>query len=108
MITITPTAAQQLKLILLTEYPDSEGIRLSVRGGGCSGYEFGMDIVGIGEMRAIDRKHNISGVPVVIDQMSALYMDNATLDWTQDLMKCGFSFSIPGSRSCGCGRSFSA
>jgi len=109
MITITPTALQQLKLILVSELGEIEAIRFAIKGGGCVGFEFEMSIVNNpGELKPNDKKHDFSGVPVVIDPISKLYMDDATLDWKSDLMQHGFSFNIPGSRHCGCGRSFTA
>jgi iron-sulfur cluster assembly accessory protein len=107
MITITPAALTQLKLILMSEYGEVEGVRLSVKGGGCVGFEFDMSIVlDSSELKAADKKYDFDGVPVVIDQMSALYMESATLDYKEDLMQSAFKFDIPGSRKCGCGKSF--
>ena len=92
--------------MMLENEPDGSFFRVAVNGGGCSGfqYEFSIDTA-----RQDDDLSFVShDVEVVIDEISLELVDNAELDYVQDLMGAYFSVSNPNATaSCGCGTSFS-
>ncbi len=83
-------------------------LRLGVRGGGCSGLSYVIDMEN--EPDEFDLTWEIDDLKVVVDRKSALYLKESTLDYSiKNLMEGGFVFSNPQSlRSCGCGTSFTA
>ena|ERR1700734_972503 len=105
---VTPSAVQRIRLILAKEgiSPEVGGLRLGVKGGGCSGmsYSIGFDA----GPRERDNIFNFDGVQVFVDPKSFVYLKGMTLDYEETLMRQGFNFHNPNSaRSCGCGTSFS-
>ncbi|GMQ24413.1 MAG: iron-sulfur cluster assembly accessory protein [Cyclobacteriaceae bacterium] len=85
---------------------ENENIRVSVKGGGCSGlmYDLGFDA------QIIDTDHVFEdkGVKIVVDRKSLLYLAGTTLEFSDGLNGKGFQFINPNaSRTCGCGESFS-
>jgi iron-sulfur cluster assembly accessory protein len=80
-------------------------IRICVKGGGCSGFTRDMMFDDItNEMDEITEQ---DGVKIVIDSMSAQYLEGCCIDYTESLMSSGFIFNIPNTYTCGCGHSFS-
>ena len=105
---VTPNAIKRIRLILAKEGISAEegGLRLGVKGGGCSGlsYAIAFDT----HPRERDRIFTFDGVRVFIDPKSFVYLNGMTLDYEETLMRQGFNFINPNStRSCGCGTSFS-
>lgn len=102
---LSAAAASRITVMLENE-PDGSFFRVAVNGGGCSGfqYEFSIDTD-----RADDDLSFVShDVEVVIDEISLELVDNAELDYVQDLMGAYFAVSNPNATaSCGCGTSFS-
>ena len=102
---LSAAAAKRITVMLENE-PDGSFFRVAVNGGGCSGfqYEFSIDTA-----RQDDDLSFVShDVEVVIDEISLELVDNAELDYVQDLMGAYFSVSNPNATaSCGCGTSFS-
>jgi iron-sulfur cluster insertion protein len=95
---ITKSAEQKITEVL----EDSEHLRVSVSGGGCSGFTVGLE-------RGVTMKESDTWLNsnVLIDSTSAAYLLEATLDWkTDDPFNPSFHFSIPNTKSCGCGNSF--
>ena len=85
--------------------PEEGGLRLGVKGGGCSGLSYGITFDT--HPRERDRIYNFSGVRVFVDPKSFVYLHGMTLDYEETLMRQGFNFINPNSsRSCGCGSSF--
>ena len=82
---------------------DTENLRVSVEGGGCSGYRVGLKKENSEEKKEEDVwvTHN-----VLIDTISEGYLITATLEWTNDEFQPTFKFDIPNTKSCGCGNSF--
>ncbi len=85
---------------------ENENIRVSVKGGGCSGlmYDLGFDA------NVVDTDHVFEdkGVKILVDRKSLLYLAGTTLEFTDGLNGKGFQFINPNaSRTCGCGESFS-
>jgi len=106
-VSITPAAATAVKN-LLRRHEDKPGLhlRLGVRGGGCSGLQYAIDLDDDIDP-AFDRTYELDGIPVVIDKKSAIYLTGAELDYTNDLLSGGFKVNNPNAkRDCGCGTSF--
>jgi len=105
MLSITDSAVVKLKKIQSSQ--DSEGklLRLLVVGGGCSGFSYDMEFED--EIDAKDMVTEYHGLSVVVDPVSAGFLDGVTLDYTDDLMSAGFHFRNPNATAtCGCGTSF--
>ena len=105
---VTAAAVRRIGVILAKEgiAPEVGGLRLGVKGGGCSGlsYFIGFDA----EPRERDHIFTFDGARVFIDPKSFVYLSGMTLDYEETLMRQGFKFINPNSaRSCGCGTSFS-
>ena len=102
---LSESAATRITAMLAGEGGDSF-FRVAVNGGGCSGfqYEFSIDT----KRQVDDLSFTSHGVEVVIDEMSLELVDNAELDYVQDLMGSYFAVQNPNATaSCGCGTSFS-
>jgi iron-sulfur cluster assembly accessory protein len=104
-VTMTERAARRIGEILKGE-PTGAMLRVSVEGGGCSGfqYKFGFD----GAQAADDLVLARDGVVVLIDPVSVQYMAGAEIDYVDDLIGASFKVNNPvATASCGCGTSFS-
>lgn len=107
MIQLTPRAIEKVKEILGAQDPKPAGLRISVVGGGCSGFNYSMAFENAPNM--LDKTYNFDGLKVFIDQASMLYLDGASVDYVETLEGAGFKFDNPNVRStCGCGSSFNA
>ena len=106
LITLTPLAAQKVK-DLLAEEPDGGSLvlRVAIQGGGCSGFQYGLGFdAGSAEG---DVELELEGVPVVVDPLSAPYLQGATIDFLNTISESGFKIDNPNAvASCGCGHSF--
>ncbi len=108
MINLTPAAIARVKSVLEQEKESipQGGLRIYVQGGGCSGFSYGMVL---DEVTDGDQVFEADGVKVIVDPMSFKYLDNAEVDYKEDLMGGGFAIKNPNAQSsCGCGHSFSA
>jgi iron-sulfur cluster assembly protein len=106
MIHLTEAARAEVKRLLEKENNPAIGLRVGVKGGGCSGLSYVLDF---GPQKENDKVFEESGVRVFVDPKSYLYLSGLTLDYHDGLMDKGFKFINPNaSRSCGCGESFSA
>ena len=107
MVQLTETAVGKVKEILDAQDPKPSGLRISVVGGGCSGFSYSMAFENAPGM--LDKTYDFSGLKVFIDQASMLYLDGAEVDYVETLEGSGFKFNNPNVKStCGCGSSFSA
>ena len=105
---VTPNAVKRIRVILAKEgiAPEEGGLRLGVKGSGCSGLSYA--IAFDSHPRERDRIFTFEGVRVFVDPKSFVYLSGMTLDYEETLMRQGFNFINPNStRSCGCGTSFS-
>ncbi len=106
-ITVTPLAVDQVKKILESQGKSGWGIRVGVKGGGCSGLSYTMDLTE--KPGEDDKVFDYDGLPVFCDKKSYFYLNGLTLDFIDALMGGGFKFVNPNATAtCGCGSSFSA
>lgn len=107
MITVSEKAKDQILTLRQEEGRSSEeNIRVSVKGGGCSGlmYDLGFDA------KVVDTDHVFEdkGIKIIVDRKSLLYLAGTVLEFSDGLNGKGFQFINPNaSRTCGCGESFS-
>lgn len=105
-ILITEAAAKAIKNAIKEDGEEGDGLRVSVVGGGCSGYQYNLDFEK--ETRMGDIVIDCEGVSVYVDSISAGYLKGTTLDFVSGLQGTGFKFNNPNAkRTCGCGSSFS-
>ena len=107
-IVVTPKAAVQIKAQLAKRPPSTpqSGVRLGVKGGGCSGLSYVIEYCDA--PRARDRTFEQDGAKVYVDPKSLLYLNGTTFDYVETFQQKGFKFVNPQQRSeCGCGESFS-
>ncbi len=106
MLQLTERAVRKVKALLEAENKPGHGLRIAVRGGGCSGFQYGLTFEN--EQRSDDTVLDFDGLKVYVDPMSRLYLANATVDYVESLQGAGFKIHNPNSKSaCGCGQSFS-
>ncbi|UTO29015.1 HesB/IscA family protein [Bartonella harrusi] len=104
-VNISDVAAQRVAQILLNE-PDKIALRISVEGGGCSGFSYKYNLVS--EMHEDDFILKKGGAVVFIDSLSLPFMEGAEIDFVDDLIGQSFQIRNPNAvSSCGCGVSFS-
>ncbi|MET3559919.1 iron-sulfur cluster assembly accessory protein [Bartonella japonica] len=104
-VNISDVAAKRIAQILSSE-PDKIGLRISVEGGGCSGFSYKYHLVS--KMDEDDLVLKKDGAIVFIDSLSLPFMEGAEIDFVDDLMGQSFQIHNPNAvSSCGCGVSFS-
>jgi iron-sulfur cluster assembly protein len=107
LIKLTDTARERLVGILTKQGRPGGALRVAVVGGGCSGLQYKMDLVDGPKNR--DIMVEASGVRVVVDPKSALFVSGSVLDFSNDLQKGGFKVTNPNAVAhCSCGESFAA
>ena len=106
MIALTPNAVQEVRKMMEREKEkDGLGLRLFVKGGGCSGLSYGLNF---DQQKTGDNRYTFEDVVVYVDPKSFLYLKGTTLDYADTLQDKGFKFINPNAdRTCGCGESFS-
>ena len=107
-IEVTERAAQEVKTIITQEkLPEATFLRLGVKGGGCSGFSYSLDLTETKD--EADEEFGFHGIKVICDPKSFLYLNGTTVDFKDEVMGRGFVFNNPNaSHTCGCGSSFSA
>lgn len=107
MITVSEKAKNRiLELKQIENRAEQDNIRVSVKGGGCSGlmYDLGFD----SQLTDTDQVFEDKGVKIIVDRKSLLYLAGTILEFSDGLNGKGFQFVNPNaSRTCGCGESFS-
>jgi iron-sulfur cluster assembly protein len=104
-IEISDRAAQKIRRLTEDKGQPQGGLRLGVKGGGCSGLSYFMDWAD-GPAR-LDQVFEKEGARVFVDPKSVLFLQGTVVDWQQTLMQTGFVFRNPNVKSsCGCGESF--
>ena len=106
-IHLTDTAVEMVKVTREQEGMDeSFGLRVAVRGGGCSGFEYALDFDR--EPRDNDTVLEFDGLKVFVDLVSSRYLEGTEIDYVKGIMGAGFKFNNPKAvGTCGCGSSFS-
>jgi iron-sulfur cluster assembly protein len=104
-ITLTPKAIEMIK----ASTGPTEGyiLRAGIKGGGCSGFEYVLEI--IENFNSRDFVFEQDGLKIAIDPMSAQYLKGVSIDYIQKNLQIGFTFNNPNAKNtCGCGQSFDA
>lgn len=103
-ISVTDSAIKRIAFILSKEEAGTM-LRISVTGGGCSGFQYNYDLVK--DRQDDDMLIDRDGAIIVIDELTQQYMDGSQVDFVDDIMGQSFQITNPqASASCGCGTSF--
>lgn len=107
MIAVTDKAKDRITELRVEEgHSNAHNIRVSVKGGGCSGLMYDLDFDD--NIDEADEVFEDKGEKILVDKKSLLYLLGTTLDFSDGLNGKGFQFVNPNaSRTCGCGESFS-
>src|SRR5215204_6490193 len=106
---VTEPAAEEIRKFMAGEegLPQTAGLRVRVVPGGCSGFQYSLNIEE--ESRQGDFILDKNDVRLFVDMFSAQYLNGITIDYTSNMMGSGFTFENPNATGgCGCGTSFSA
>lgn len=104
VMTLTEAAADRVKAIVENSSDEAQGIRVSIRKGGCAGMEYAVDLVS--EPNAKDDFIERDGAKVWIDPAAVLYLLGTQMDFETTKLRSGFVFNNPNQTSaCGCGES---
>src|SRR5947209_2073439 len=109
-ITLSETAAKEIRDIISQQNlpADKTFLRVGVKGGGCSGFSYLLDLTEEAPGESDERMES-GGVPILVDAKSLLYLDGTEIDFRDEVMGRGFVFKNPNDTSyCGCGSSFNA
>ncbi|MBI3314065.1 MAG: iron-sulfur cluster assembly accessory protein [Candidatus Omnitrophica bacterium] len=105
MIQLTSAAIAEVRRMVEKQTDSGVGLRMLVRGGGCSGLSYDLNF---DKRKEKDHEFDFEGLKVYVDPKSYLYLDGTTLDYSDTLKDKGFKFVNPNaSKTCGCGESFS-
>ncbi|MCA1629213.1 MAG: iron-sulfur cluster assembly accessory protein [Acidobacteria bacterium] len=108
-LNVTDAAVEEIKKFMASEegLPETAGLRVRVVPGGCSGFQYSLNIEE--ESKQGDHVMEAKGVRLFVDMFSAQYLNNVEIDYVTSVMGQGFSFKNPNATgSCGCGTSFTA
>jgi len=104
-ISLTPSAIDAVRSAIKEEGDEGDALRVSVVGGGCSGYQYNLDFDK--NPRMGDLALEFDGVKILIDNVSAGMLRGTVIDFVSGLNGTGFKFNNPNAnRTCGCGSSF--
>ena len=106
-LNVSPTAAEEIKKFMASEedLPETSGLRVRVVPGGCSGFQYSLNIEE--ESRQGDFLVEEHGIRLFVDMFSAQYLNGVTIDYASNMMGSGFTFENPNAKgACGCGESF--
>lgn len=104
-VTLTPSAAKRINAILAKQ-DDAEMLRVSVEGGGCSGFSYKFDFAK--QANNDDTIIELDGAQVAIDEMSMEFLSGSQIDFSTELIGSAFKINNPNATAaCGCGTSFS-
>jgi iron-sulfur cluster assembly accessory protein len=107
-ITVTPNAVAEVQKFMEEQgAADTAGLRVAVLPGGCSGFQYGLNIED--EAQDDDDVVDAHGIRVFVDPFSSQYLEGVEIDYVTTMMGSGFTFKNPNaSGGCGCGSSFNA
>jgi iron-sulfur cluster assembly protein len=104
MVTLTEKAASKVKELLNGQAEAENGLRVAVRGGGCSGFQYAL---AFDEQREGDQVFEQSDIRLLIDAQSLPFVDGSEVDYVEGLQGAGFAVNNPNVvAACGCGQSF--
>ncbi len=105
-ITVTPNAVAEVQKFMEEQgAADTAGLRVAVLPGGCSGFQYGLNIED--EPQGDDDVVDINGLRLFVDPFSGQYLDGVEIDYVTTMMGAGFTFKNPNATGgCGCGSSF--
>jgi iron-sulfur cluster assembly protein len=107
MVTLTENAVSEIRKLMEAQNLQNVALRMGVKGGGCSGLSYTLNFEP--DVKEGDQVFEFSGIKVMVDPKSILYLEGTTLDYVNGLSGTGFKFVNPNAtKSCGCGSSFSA
>ena len=105
-ITMTEHAVQKISQILIKRQTPNHYLRISLKGGGCSGYMYPYEFIEKPEEK--DKIFEFGAIKVCVDIKSYLFLNGTEIDYKEDLLKSGLEFNTPSvKRTCGCGESIS-
>ena len=105
-ITLTTAAADKVKSALKIEKKEGYHLRMSVKGGGCSGMTYKMSFDN--KQEEFDKVFDSQGIKILCDLQSWMYLKGTNVEYSDDMLNGGFKISNPNAeRTCGCGTSFS-
>ncbi len=106
MIQLTENAISKVNEVIAQQEHKPTALRVSVMGGGCSGFQYSMAFET--NQMPLDKVYKFDGgLKVFVDQASLLYLENVSIDYVETLEGAGFKFENPNVKStCGCGSSF--
>jgi len=106
LVNLTPTAVSKVQSFIEEQgASDAAGLRVAVLPGGCSGFQYGLNIEDAPE--SDDVVFDLAGVKIFVDPFSVQYLSGVEIDYVTSMMGAGFTFSNPNaSGGCGCGSSF--
>ena len=105
VVFLTEAAAQQVKDMMVANEEENALLRVSVKGGGCSGLSYGMGFTH--EIEENDMKLEQHGIQIVVSKEDAPILNGTKIDYKQSMMGGGFTIDNPNAiASCGCGSSF--
>lgn len=106
VVTLTANAVKQARYLMKKNNRENCGLRLGVKGGGCSGLSYTIALDDTPTER--DLVYEVDGITVMVDKKSARFLTGATLDFSlMNLLEGGWKWTNPNAgRSCGCGTSF--
>src|SRR5687767_11811801 len=104
MVTMTDIAAEKVRGFITQQEAPGAGLRIGVRGGGCSGFQYAL---ALDEKRDDDHVFEFEGINLFVDPASMRYVEGSQVDYTESMMGSGFEVNNPNVvASCGCGSSF--
>lgn len=105
-VILTAKAVEMVKMTRQQEkIDDGCGLRIAVRGGGCSGFEYALDFEN--EVRDTDLVYPQGDLQIIVDPISARYLEGTEIDYVFGMQGAGFKFNNPQAKgTCGCGSSF--
>ncbi len=107
VVTLSDAAINEIKRLMNVQGLTEVGLRLGVKGGGCSGLSYTVNFDE--KIGPHDSVYDIDGIKIIVDLKSAIYLQGTQLDFQKDLVSGNFKFVNPNAqKTCGCGESFSA
>ena len=106
-VSLTESAIKEIRNIIVTKnIPADYGLRVGVKGGGCSGLSY---VLGFDLQKENDNVYKIDDISIVMEKSHGMYLAGMEIDFVEGLNNRGFSFNNPNaSKTCGCGSSFEA